>query len=214
MSAGAGWYRDPSNSDLDIYWNGTRWSGSRLKSIAPADQPAAPSGTPLPAAPPGNSATPSVLKPRTTARESHGLGLGRGSIIDYGAGVIEYRATGKILPAFKVNIGDVTGFSVRKANKQDKRAGASSLQQVFVLQGGGTELASCPVNYGTAELIEGWIRKHPSFRGNVPQSAPTAPTRAAAPASIADELAKLGQLRDAGVLSPEQFEQAKAKLLG
>jgi hypothetical protein len=86
--------------------------------------------------------------------QSHGLGFGNGSIVDYGSGVIEYRQTGKLLPAFKVNIADITGFSVRKATRQDKKNGASALQQVLVLQGGGTELAACPVNYGTAQKIE------------------------------------------------------------
>jgi len=146
--------------------------------------------------------------------QSHGLGVGKGSIIDYGGGIIEYRQTGKLLPAFKVNIADVTGFAVRKATRQDKKNGASSLQQVFVLQGSGTELAACPVSYGTAEKIEAWIRAHPSFRGNVPQNASMRPPQGAASANIADELIKLAQLRDVGVLSPEEFDQAKAKLLG
>jgi hypothetical protein len=145
--------------------------------------------------------------------QSHGLGVGKGSIIDYGGGMIEYRQTGKLLPAFKVNIADVTGFSVRKATKQDKKNGASGLQQVFVLQGSGTEVATCPVNYGTAEKIEAWIRAHPSFRGNVPQNAPAATPQITAPVNLADELTKLAQLRDAGVLSPAEFDQAKAKLL-
>jgi hypothetical protein len=35
-----------------------------------------------------------------------------------------------------------------------------------------------------------------------------------APVNIADELVKLAQLRAAGVLSPEEFDQARAKLLG
>jgi hypothetical protein len=145
--------------------------------------------------------------------QSHGLGVGNGSIIDYGNGIVEYRQTGKLLPAFKVNIADVTGFSVRKATRQDKKNGASMLQQVFVLQGSGTEIGSCAVNYGTAQKIEAWIRAHPSFRGNVPQYGlqPSAPV--AGPLSIADELAKLAQLRDAGVLSSAEFEQAKARLL-
>lgn len=149
-----------------------------------------------------------------TRGQSHGLGFGNGSIIDYGSGVIEYRQTGKLLPAFKVNIADITGFSVRKATRQDKKNGASMLQQVFVLQGGGTELAACPINYGTAQKIEAWIRAHPSFRGNVPQNASAKAPQAAAPVNIADQLTKLVQLRDAGVLSPEEFDQAKAKLLG
>jgi hypothetical protein len=145
--------------------------------------------------------------------QSHGLGFGNGSIIDFGDG-IEYRQTGKLLPAFKVNIADITGFSVRKAMRQDRKNGATALQQVFVLQGSGTELAACPVNYGTVQKIEAWIRAHPSFRGNVPQNAPVAAPQGAAPVDIADQLAKLVQLRDAGVLSPEEFDQAKAKRLG
>ncbi|NKQ57140.1 SHOCT domain-containing protein [Amycolatopsis sp. K13G38] len=99
---------------------------------------------------------------------------------------------------------------MRKATKQDRKNGASAFQQVFVLQGGGTELAVCPVNYGTATKIEAWIRNHPSFRGNVPQNAPAAP----APPNIADALTKLVQLHETGALSPEEFDQAKAKLLG
>jgi hypothetical protein len=146
--------------------------------------------------------------------QSHGLGFGNGSIIDYGGGIIEYRQTGKLLPAFKVNVADATGFSVRKATRQDRKNGASALQQMFVLQGSGTELAACPVNHGTAQKIEEWIRAHPSFRGNVPQNAPVAAPQGRAPVSIADELTKLIQLRDAGMLSPEDFDRAKAKLLG
>lgn len=90
---------------------------------------------------------------RVARGQSHGLGLGNGSIIYYG-GIIEYRQTGKLLPAFKVNIAGATGFSVRKATRQDRKNGASALQQMFVLQGSGTELAACPVNNGTAQKIE------------------------------------------------------------
>ena len=147
-------------------------------------------------------------------RESHGLGFGNGSIIDLGGGVIEYRQTGKLLPAFKVNIADITGFSVRKATRQDKKNGASALQQVFVVQGGGTELAACPVNYGTAQKIEAWIRQHPAFRGNAPRNPSVATPQGTARVDIADQLSKLAELRSAGVLSQEEFDRAKAKLLG
>lgn len=146
-------------------------------------------------------------------RESHGLGFGNGSIIDLGDGNIEYRQTGKLLPAFKVNIADITGFSIRKATKQDRKNGASALQQVVVLQGGGTELAACAVNYGTAQKIEEWIRRHPAFRGNVPQDASAATPDIADRTNVADQLSKLAQLRNDGVLSPEEFDRAKAKLL-
>lgn len=138
--------------------------------------------------------------------------MGKGSIIDQGGGTIEYRQAGKLIPAFKVNVADVTGFSVRKATKQDRKNGASALQQIIVLQGGGTELASCAVNHGTAEKIEAWIRAHPSFGSN---AAPNAPApQVAASVDIADQLVKLAQLRDSGALSPQEFDQAKAKLLG
>src|SRR3954464_9792813 len=122
---------------------------------------------------------------RMATGQSHGLGFGSGSGSDHEGGIIEYRQTGKLLRAFKVNIADITGFSVRKATKQDKKSGASALQQVFVLQGSGTEIGACAVNYGTAEKIEAWIRAHPSFRGNVPQYAlPSASV--ATPVNIAD----------------------------
>jgi hypothetical protein len=50
----------------------------------------------------------------------------------------------------------------------------------------------------------------------IPPAAPAAPSTAEAtsPASVADELMKLAQLRDAGVLTSEEFEAQKAKLLG
>jgi hypothetical protein len=54
---------------------------------------------------------------------------------------------------------------------------------------------------------------------NTPQSVPTeasAPAQASTtPAlSVADEIRKLGELRDQGLLTPEQFEEQKLKLLG
>lgn len=142
-------------------------------------------------------------------RESHGLGIGRGSIIDLGNGQIEYRQTGKVLPAFRVTVSDITGFATRKPSTTDKRDGASASQQVFVLLGGGTELASCAVNYGTAAKIEAWISAHPSFKGNAPESA--GPVSSGG--GLAEQLSKLAELRDAGVLSAVEFDQAKAKLL-
>ena len=141
---------------------------------------------------------------------SIGLGVGNGSVIDYGDS-IEYRQTGKLIPAFRVNVADIVGFSVRKATRDDKkRLGASMLQQVFVVQGSGTTLAEAAVNQGTAEKIEQVLRAHPKFANNARQAAPV-PTPAA---SWVDELAKLAALREAGALTPEEFETAKRKLLG
>ena len=144
---------------------------------------------------------------------SQGLGFGNGSLIEYEDGTVEYRKAFTMLPAFKVAIADITGFSVRKVTKDDKkRLDASSLEQVLTVQGSGTTLAEVSVNYGTAEKIEEWFRNHPQFgttsgppqqaAGNLPQ-----------PGTFVDELVKLAQLRDAGALTLEEFEQAKHKLL-
>jgi hypothetical protein len=142
---------------------------------------------------------------------SHGLGFGNGSIIEHPDGSVEYRQTGKLLPAFRVMIRDISGFSVRKVTRDDKkRLNASSMQQILTVQGSGTNLAEVAVNYGTAQKIEEWLRSHPDFRESAQAS--TAPPQPGI--SVADELAKLAQLRDAGVLSPEEFATQKAKLLG
>ena len=50
-------------------------------------------------------------------------------------------------------------------------------------------------------------RNEQDFRRYVQQAAASSP-------STADELAKLADLRDRGVISPEEFTQAKARLLG
>ncbi|MEH3135563.1 MAG: SHOCT domain-containing protein [Mycolicibacterium neoaurum] len=147
------------------------------------------------------------------AGNSIGLGFGNGSVIDYGDSV-EYRQTGKLIPAFRVTVADITGFSVRKVTRDDKkRLDASALQQVFVVQGSGTTLAEVAVNHGTAAKIEQVLRAHPRFGSAVRQSPPLASSAAPPTKSWVDELAKLAALRDTGALTPEEFETAKRKLL-
>lgn len=134
-------------------------------------------------------------------------------MIEHSDGSVEYRQTGKLIPAFRVRVRDVVGFSVRKVTRDDKkRLNASSLQQVLTLQGSGTTLAEVAVNHGTAAKVEEWFRARPDF-GAVATAAQstTAPTPSG---SVADELLKLVHLRDAGVLTPNEFEAQKAKLLG
>jgi hypothetical protein len=64
--------------------------------------------------------------------KSNGLGFGHGSLIEYDDGTVEYRQYGKFLPAFKVRVADVIGFSVRRATREDKkRLEATFLQQVL-----------------------------------------------------------------------------------
>lgn len=143
-------------------------------------------------------------------RKTHPLGIGSGGITEYPDGTIEYRGMMEVLPAFTVNIGEVTGFSVRKATKEDrKRFKNARNREIFSVQGSGTVLGEAPVVYGTAEKIEQWFRAHPDFGKDAKRTSETP----AGSVSVADELAKLAQLKDAGVLTEEEFQAKNAKLL-
>lgn len=142
----------------------------------------------------------------------HGLGFGNGKIIEYEDGSAGYVPTGQLTQAFRVQISDVTGFSVVRGGKM--------LERVFNLLGNGTLLASASVTHGTSEILEQWFRAHPLFGQRAPSApealAPT-PTEAIAPAStalIADELRKLADLRAEGILTDDEFAVQKAHLLG
>ena len=59
------------------------------------------------------------------------------------------------------------------------------------------------------------LRVREQFVANAPAAAPPALVASGAPMiAVADELAKLAALRDSGVLSAEEFDAQKAKLLG
>lgn len=144
-------------------------------------------------------------------RKTEGLGAGRGGITEYPDGTIEYRRMGEILPTFTVNIREVTGFSVRKVTKEDKkRFKRASNTQIFAVQGSGTVLGASPVAYGTAEKIEQWFRTHPDFGKNVKNSGKETFSEYT---SVADELMKLVGLRGSGVLTKEEFNTQKTRLL-
>ena len=136
---------------------------------------------------------------------THKLGFGSGTMIDNGDGTASYRKPMTLSQAFRVRIRDVTGFSVGKGDKL--------LERTLKILGNGTELASASVNHGVSELIEAWFRAHPDFQGGAPEQGSTNSGARPAAGSIADELVKLAGLRDAGVLTDEEFAQQKAKLL-
>lgn len=145
------------------------------------------------------------------AVETHKLGFGNGTIVENGDGTASYRKPVEFTQSFRVRIADVTGFSVSRGNK--------ALERTLKILGNGTELASCSVNHGASEKIEAWFRAHPDFASNAGGRVTTEPP--AAPAAgvldgrlIADELTKLAGLRDAGVLTEDEFAAQKAKLLG
>jgi hypothetical protein len=132
--------------------------------------------------------------------KKHKLGFGNGTIVEYEDGTAGYVPPMTFTQAFRVKISDVTGFSVAKGGKMLER-------QLNVL-GNGTLLGAANVNHGAAEVIERWFRAQPSFG----QDASPATPAAAAP-SVADEIAKLADLRAQGALSEEEFATAKQRLI-
>jgi hypothetical protein len=144
----------------------------------------------------------------------HGLGFGNGRLVEYEDGTVAYYKTGELTQAFRVPIAEVQGFSVVKGGKM--------LERTLNIMGSGTCLASVSINHGTAEKIEEWFRRHPRWRDNAPLSANASatiqPQSSVAPAAadgllIADELRKLAQLRNEGILTDEEFAVRKALLL-
>jgi len=129
-----------------------------------------------------------------------GLGSGNGRIVEYEDGSAGYIQSMSFTQAFRVKIADVTGFSVEKSGKL--------LTRKFNVLGNGTLLGTAEVNHGTAEVIENWFRSHPLFGSR----ASSAPDPAASP-SVADEIAKLGQLRSQGLITESEFEAQKTRLL-
>ena len=129
---------------------------------------------------------------------SHDLGFGHGSLIeDSDTGTVQYRATGKFLPAFNVRLKDVTGTS-------SERRGI--LKVVMKVHGQGTILAQVEVNHGTTEKVGEW------FQARV--GAGAVRVTAVAESSLSGELEKLVALHRDGVLSSEELAAAKRKLLG
>lgn len=105
----------------------------------------------------------------------------------------------------------MTGFSVTDSKKR--------LERQLNILGRGTLLASASVNHGAPEKIETWFRSHPDFGKDAQSGAePGAePSVTSAPsmdtASVADEIRKLGELREEGLLSDEEFAAAKRRLI-
>jgi hypothetical protein len=144
----------------------------------------------------------------------HGLGFGNGRLVEYEDGTVGYYKTGELTQAFRVSIAEVQSFSVVKGGKM--------LERTLNIMGSGTCLASVSINHGTAEKIEEWFRRHPQWRDSAPMSAPVAATlqiNQPAPGSdaggllIADEIRRLAELRDEGILTEEEFAARKAVLL-
>jgi hypothetical protein len=141
----------------------------------------------------------------------HSLGFGNGKILEYPDGTAAYVKSLELTHSFRVRIGDVMGFSVIEHGKP--------LERRLQILGNGSTLAYVDVPQGVSEVIERWFRGHKLFYGNVVRSSPTPSGPPAQPAvnqsaMVADELRKLADLRNEGILSDQEFEIQKAKLLG
>lgn len=145
----------------------------------------------------------------------HALGFGNGKIVEHEDGTAGYIKSAEFTQAFRVHIADVRGFSVTKSGKM--------LTRMLNVLGNGTTLASVEVNHGTSELIEAWFRKHQLFNSRTntapvqepvfPQA--SQPQHSPSPSTmIADELRKLAELRNEGILTSAEFDEQKARLLG
>jgi hypothetical protein len=141
---------------------------------------------------------------------NHGLGFGNGKIVEHDDGSAGYVPPGKFTQAFRVQIADVTGFSVSKGGKM--------LERTLNVLGNGTLLAQASVNHGTSEKIEQWFRGHPLFgsaaAAATPPATPPAIESGISSGLVADELRKLADLRNEGVLTEEEFAAQKGRLLG
>jgi Short C-terminal domain len=135
--------------------------------------------------------------------KKHALGFTNGRIIEYEDGTAAYVPPGAFKQEFRVRIADVSGFSVTKSKKM--------LERTFNVHGNGTLLASTSVNHGVSEKIEKWFRSHPQFGQGT--GATLTPVAAAPSGMVADELRKLAQLKEQGILSEEEFAAAKTRLL-
>jgi hypothetical protein len=69
------------------------------------------------------------------------------------------------------------------------------------------------VTKGDADHIKSTIANL-MLQGPTPAPTPVMTPPTAEPVSVADELKKLAELRDAGILSAEEFDVQKARLLG
>ncbi len=128
---------------------------------------------------------------------SHGLGVGHGSIIENtDDGSVEYRATGTLLPAFRVRLADVTGVS-------GQRKGL--LKIIMQVHGQGTVLAAAEVNHGTTELVDKWFKTRIGVGATRVVSSETN--------GIAGQLEKLASLHAQGLLTDDEFTAAKKKLI-
>jgi hypothetical protein len=142
--------------------------------------------------------------------KKHKLGFGNGRIVEYEDGSAAYIKGAELTHAFRVQIADVTGFSVTKSGKM--------LERRLNVLGNGTTLAHVDIPHGTAEKIEGWFRSHPAFGTHaagtaVAVSGQQASASLPSPSLIADELRKLAELRAEGVLTDDEFAAQKARLL-
>lgn len=129
---------------------------------------------------------------------------------------------------------DASGISYDSEQIKKSRVGKAMLVGVFALAAKGTQAAATitvTLKDGGAAVYQVDGKSGPAVRGRIqamvsaagipclddmssePSARILAADQSAAPLSVADELAKLAALKDAGALTDEEFSAQKAKLL-
>ena len=123
------------------------------------------------------------------------------------------RKTGRVVAAlYTVGATELVMAARKKCRVCGHQMSLHGIEQVFGVPQPLVETESDP-----GPRMRGWIASRmvrptePSTTADASEPAPPTP---APTSSVADELLKLAQLRDAGVLTPQEFEAQKSKLLG
>ena len=216
MAQKADWYPDPTQRHQHRYWNGTAWTDNV------ADN--------------GQSAT-DTFNNNGPARPEGDLdatddGGGRGQFGDgISAPLYEFRAsrlkggrafTPNVIRVWPDRIEEYEHHVVRKKGTQG--INFTQVAQVRVSRGlmwsdlavestGGHLIQIVGMPKAESERVKSLL-DDAIHRAKGPASATSATPTAAAPIDVADQLGKLAALRDQGVLTEEEFQAQKAKVLG
>jgi hypothetical protein len=207
--AAAGWYPDPEGSEQQRYWDGQQWT----EHYAPANTGSA-----------TWSGSPSVgAEPEGCLLHVKSHDAGKNADIYVFADRIERVKQARKLSPSKAHR-DAETIPMRSIGSVQTKKENMRFTHVWVTTVG--QPISFRVAHGDAQRLRDLIsqlvlnREAGLATAALAAASPAVPTAAPPSAaaesrlSVADELKKLAELRDAGVLSAEEFGAQKAKLLG
>jgi hypothetical protein len=213
MAAKPGWYDDGSGRSR--WWNGKNWSDSFRDD---ADAPTAGTGNGaiynFVSHIEGKNANVSIFDDRIEWSRSSGISAGKitagvltggASLLVTGMGQGTYRpnlAKGSEI----IRLSAVTGISSKRDGLINTIVSVTTPSMVLAMRVHHDEAQQ------VARVLNDLIGKAQTQNITVHVEAPAAQTTAAAPDHL-DQLQKLGSLRDAGVLTEEEFAEQKAAIL-